>query len=434
MKWRVAIIMRETWKRRIISVTLLFVLVLSLVVPNASANAGTVNYLALGDSLAAGSTPYKTLDNGYSDFTAAALKEKNLLGSYSKAFAVPGDKTNDVLEDLTTNVQVREAVKSSNTITISAGAIDLLKDAKLDSEKKVLVLDETKIPGNLKNVAVNYSLILNAIKELNPQAQVYVMGYYFPFPYVADVQKPKLIELTHTLNKTIESVAVSQGATFVSVYEKFGNDPKAYLPNPLDIHPNTEGYKLMSEALLESLAKRQVVAKDVPAGHWAEKELNLLLASKVYNLDEKGNVYPEQAITRGEVANILFGLIPLTKSIPVNPGYKDVSETHPFYMAIAKLTEAGVFTKDTNFNPDAPLTRVQLAKVVALAFQLKGDGTTPAYKDISKSYWATPYISALTSTKIMNGYSNGAFGLHDKTTKAQFAVILVRIQAKTTAQ
>jgi len=426
--------MKENWKRKLSSITLMFVLVLSLVVPNASANAETVNYLALGDSLAAGVTPNKTLDNGYSDFAAAALKEKNLLGSYSKAFAVPRHKTDDVLADLRTNAQVREAVKSSNTITISVGANDLLKDAKLDPEKKVLVLDEKKVPDNLKNVAVNYALILAAIKELNPEAKVYVMGYYFSFPYVTDVQKPTLIELTKTLNNTIEGVSVAQGATFVSVYEKFGDDPKAYLPNPIDIHPNGEGYKIMSEALLESLAKPQVTAKDVPAGHWAEKELNFVLASKIYSLDEKGNVYPEQAITRGEVADILFGLIPLTKNIPVNPGYKDVPETHPSYMAIAKLTEAGVFTKDTNFNSDAPLTRVQLAKVVALAFQLKGNGTTPAYKDISESYWATPYISALTSNKIMNGYSNGTFGLHDKTTKAQFAVILVRVQAMATAK
>ena len=416
------------WKNRFTSVALMFVLLLSLAVPNASANTATVNYLALGDSLAAGQTPYnKVVGDGYSDFAAAVLTEQNLLGSYSNDFAVPGDKTDDVLADLTSNEELREAVKNSNTITISAGANDLL--SKVDVKQSPITFDLTVLTSGLKLIGENYAGILQTIKELNPNAKVFVLGYYFPFPYLDNAQKPQLIQLTHTLNKTIESVTTALGATFVPVYDKFGDDPKQYLPNPQDIHPNTDGYKLMSEAFLESLAKPQVSANDIPNGHWAEKELNLLLASKIYNLDEKGNVYPDQAITRAEVADILYGLIPLTKSIPANPGYQDVPESHPSYMAIAKLTEAKIFTESATFNPDSPLTRVQLAKVVASAFHLTGDGSIPAFKDINENYWATPYISALTSNKIMVGYSNGTFGLHDATSKAQFAVILVRVQA-----
>jgi len=423
------------WNKKLTSLAFILVLLLALVVPNASANVEKINYLSLGDSLAAGWSPDKKIDNGFSDYAAAYLKEKNLLGSYSKAFAVPGDKTEDVLGDLKTNEQLREAVKSANTITLSAGANDLLKEAKLDPVNKVLILDETTVPATLQKVAANYTVILQTIKEMNPNAKVFVMGYYFPFPYLADTQKPKLIELTKTLNTIIKASSAAQGATFVEVFEKFGEDTKKYLPNPLDIHPNAEGYKLMSEAFLASLATPKLAAKDVPADHWAAKELSLLLASNLYKLDEKGNVYPENSITRVEVANILYGLIPLTKNIPVNPGYTDVPETHPSYMAIAKLTEAGIFSdENVKFNPDAPLTRVQLAKVAALAFHLKGDGSVPAFKDINENYWATPFISALTSNKIMNGYTNGTFGLHDETTRAQFAVILVRVQAQATPQ
>lgn len=91
-------------------------------------------------------------------------------------------------------------------------------------------------------------------------------------------------------------------------------------------------------------------------------------------------------------------------------------------------------TKNPLFNPDSPLTRVQLAKVATIAFQLKGDGSVPAYKDINKTYWATPYIGAVTTNKIMVGYRNGTFGLHDPTRKAQFAAILFRIQAQAKVQ
>lgn len=431
MKWRVDKYMIGKWNRRLASLAFMFVLILALVVPNASANAGTINYLALGDSLAAGMTPTKGIDSGYSDFAAAFLNEKKLLGNYSNDFAIPGDKTDDVLGDLTTNLQLREAVKSFNTITISAGANDLLKESKLDPETKTLSIDETKVPGTLQKIAVNYTLILKEIKELNPNAKVFVMGYYFPFPYIADLQKAKLIELTKTLNKTIELSSSSQGATFVSVYEKFGDDTKKYLPNPLDIHPNADGYKLMSAAFIESLTNSnpKPVAKDIPKGFWAEKELNLLLANGLYKLDEKGYINPGNAITRAEVADIIHFIIPTTKSIPANPGFIDVPETHPSYMAIAKLTEVGIFADNEKFNPDSPMTRVQLAKVIAKAFDLKGLGPVPKYKDINTTYWGTPNIHAVSSYKIMNGYSNGYFGINDKTTRAQFAVTLFRVQA-----
>lgn len=411
------------------SLVLVLVLLLGLVTPSVSAiGVEPIRYLSIGDSLAAGVTPENGISNGYSDIAAEYFKMKNMLGSYSKEFAVPGDRTQDVLDDLATKSDLREAIKQSNIITISAGANDLLKIAKIDPEKNILIMDPAVVKSTLGTLAKNYTMILQTIKQLNPNASVYVMGYYFPFPYLSDEQKPQLIELTKTLNQTIQ-LATSQGATFVSIYDKFGDDTKRFLPNPSNIHPNPEGYKLMSDVLIETMTKAKITANDLPKGHWAEKELNLLLENKLFNVDEKGNIYPEKAITRAEVAGLLYNSIPMTKSIPANPGFKDVPENHPAYMAIAKLTEAGIFTKANNFNPNAPLTRAQMAKVIAITFQLKGDGSLPSYKDITTSYWATSYIDAVTTNKIMMGHNNGNFGVNNSTTRAQFAVVLIRVQA-----
>ncbi|PLS17836.1 hypothetical protein CVD28_09045 [Bacillus sp. M6-12] len=427
--------MVKHFKKRIGFLGFIFVLLVGLLAPAASAQTvEPIKYLALGDSLAAGMTPEKGLSKGYSDFTAEYLKGENFLGTYSKAFAVPGYKTQNIIDDLASKPELRSAIAQSNVITISAGANDLLKEAKVDREKRTVTLDPAAVPVTLQTIAKNYIIILKTIKDLNPDASVYVMGYYFPFPFMADAQKPQLIQLAKTLNQTIQLSAAAEGAVFVSVYEKFGDDPKQFVPNPEDIHPNLDGYKLMSAALIDSMAKAAPKAADVPKGHWAEKELNMLVSAKLLNVDEKGNIYPEKAITRAEVADILFKSIPMTKSIPANPGYKDVPKTHPAYMAIAKLTEAGIFTKSDNFNPNAPLTRVQMAKVLAAAFQLKGDGSVPAFKDISATYWAAPYIDAVTDNHLMYGYKNGRFGLHDPLNRAQFAVVFARTQALMTGK
>lgn len=425
--------MNSNLKRNMTSLALIFILFVAFIVPNATASSITLNYLALGDSLAAGVTPQKTIDKGYADLAAMTLRERNALGTFSKDFAVPGDKTSDVLEDITENAQLREAIKNSNTISISAGANDLL--TQVDFTKNPIVIDLNFVKTTLQTIGNNYKEILQAIQKLNPNAKVYVMGYYYAFPYVSDDQKPQLIQLTHALNNTIQVTAKSLGAHFVPVYEKFGDESKQYLPNPSDIHPNLDGYKIMSAALVESISnshseKEAPIAKDIPKGFWAEKELNLLLGNGLYQLDEKGNVNPGVAITRAEVADILYMSRPTMKSIPPNPGFEDVPESHPSYEAIAKLTEVGIFSKNDKFNPDAPITRVQMAKVMSLSFQLKGNGELPNFKDINAKYWGTPYISAMSTNKIMIGYSNGAFGINDKTNRAQFAVILVRIQNK----
>lgn len=420
--------MGKGFNKKFWSVVFTFILLIGGLAPAVSAESSDgVNYLALGDSLAAGVSPENTISSGYADLTADAFKEENLLGTYSKEFAVSGYTTQNVLDDLTTKSDVQAAIAEADLITISAGANDLLKEGKFDPDKNIFELDQAVVPAKLQTIAENYAKILQAINTANPDAEVYVMGYYFPFPYIADEQKPQLIELTQTLNQTIQTAVTAQGATFVPIYDKFGDGPKQYIPSPTNIHPNIAGYQLMSDALIETIANSLPNPADVPEGYWAEYELNIFLENGLFTLDDAGKIYPEKAITRAEVADILYNMIPLTQSIPENPGFIDVPKTHPAYMAIAKLTEAGVFAKDEYFHPNDSLNRVQMAKVLSIAFQLKGDGAIPTYKDINATYWAAPYIDAVTDAHLMIGYKNGTFGLYDPINRAQFAVVMVRV-------
>ena len=59
-----------------------------------------IYYLSLGDSLAAGQTPYKTIDLSYSDYVSEYLKDKNKLKFYTKKFAKSGYRSVDLLNDL----------------------------------------------------------------------------------------------------------------------------------------------------------------------------------------------------------------------------------------------------------------------------------------------------------------------------------------------
>ncbi|WKA55677.1 SGNH/GDSL hydrolase family protein [Planococcus shixiaomingii] len=211
----------------------------------------TVDYVALGDSLAAGQTPYAEIGPGYADMIAEELDEKEQLAAFTKELAVSGFTTDDVLEGLESE-EASEIVESADIITISAGANDLLRLVQVNDTNGHVSFDENQVNEELDDVRKNMEAILTALKSEAPGAQVYVMGYYFPFPHLQDGQKEELAEQLDRLNEILKSVAEQQGAFFVPVDEAFGEGAIEKLPNADDIHPNREGYEAMAEAFFDT--------------------------------------------------------------------------------------------------------------------------------------------------------------------------------------
>ena len=100
-------------------------------------------------------------------------------------------------------------------------------------------------------VGENVATILTQIKSLNPNADIYIMGYYSPFPYLAD--QSQIDSLLSQLNKTLSSAADTFHVTFVPTSDSFGQNAKAYLPNPLDIHPNQAGYLVLANEVWKEI-------------------------------------------------------------------------------------------------------------------------------------------------------------------------------------
>jgi hypothetical protein len=316
---------------------------------------------------------------------------------------------------------------------VTAGANDLLREVNIDKTKGTVAVDPQKALAAANQVKTNLTKMIVKMKELNPTAKVYISGYYNAFPYLAADQQALLAQVLTAFNGVIQQTALENGAVFVSLQGIFDADVKTYLPNPLDIHPSLEGYQLIANQFLKAFAASKPSFEDVPADFWAYKEISLLAESKVLTGVSGAKFEPEKAITRAEAASTLFKLIPLDKKLPDNPGFTDVPQTHEAYMAIAKLTEVGIFAKAAKFNPDAPLTRAQMAKIISLAFQLTPTGTT-YFWDVPKNHWATTYINAIAGAKITVGYPNHTFQPESETNRAQFAAFLVRAANTLTAK
>ncbi|GAA0315766.1 hypothetical protein GCM10008967_02890 [Bacillus carboniphilus] len=386
--------------------------------------AEAITYVALGDSIAAGVTPYNELGLGYADFVKQELESRGKVVEFHKEFAVPGYNTTQVLADLS-KPELQAALAEAELVTISAGANDLLKIAKIDAEAGTVSFDLEEATAALTTTGENIAKIVGTIKTINPAAEVYVSDYVFPFPYLEGQALETVALMFEQMNSTIHMAGELAGGKTFSVTSLIGFDSAAYMPNPQNVHPNEDGYKKMTEAFFTAYDGK-VVYEDI-SGHWAEEAIQHLVDLELMTGATDTEFLPNQVITRAEAASYLYGMIPMTKNIPADPGFKDVPQDHPNYMAIAKLVEAGVFSKAANFNPDAPLTRAQLAIVIAKAFQVQPGEKLVSFTDVKAGYWAELYIQSLASNGYVSGYTNGSFGVNDGTTRAQFAAVVYRV-------
>jgi lysophospholipase L1-like esterase len=423
---------------RLLSLLVVFVFLLGILMPGQTQAVGEkVHYVALGDSLAAGELArpadgVRTWVKGFSGIIAEHFEKNGVLASYTNKFAVSGYTTQNVLDDILNNKEVegkklQDTLKAANYVTVTAGANDVLQIAQIDASKGTVSIDPLKFGATNSKIQSNLTSIIKEIHKLNPKAEIYVSGYYNPFPYLPAEQQGSLKFMLSLLNGGIQKVATDNSSIFVSMDGIFDASKEAYLPNPRDIHPSLEGYQLLANNFITAYdSKIKFQFEDVPAGYPYYNEIKFLVENRVMTGVTSTQFGTKQSITRADTAQALYNILPFEKSIPANPGFSDVPESHPNFMAIAKLTRAGVFQKAEKFNPEAPLTRAQMAKVLTLSFQLKAT-TSSSFKDVKTGDWPKEFIDALFSAKITTGYtSDNTFRPNIATNREQFALFLVR--------
>lgn len=243
---------------------ILFILALSFGSQPVEAKGSGV-YIALGDSLAAGQTPNRAIDTGYTDLIAQKLTKSGQLAIYSKALAFPGYTTADVLAKVRSE-DAKKMLKNATLVTISAGANDLLQTVQVNATSGSIAYRQMNADFALNNVRINMEQILKEVRTIAPKAKIYVMGYYFAYPHVRETQKEGIKKELNRLHIILKEQAEANGATYVSVEESFGERATTLLPNPSDVHPTLEGYRLMANAFFSNYNSRILVTpSELPA-------------------------------------------------------------------------------------------------------------------------------------------------------------------------
>ncbi|OXS70667.1 lysophospholipase [Lysinibacillus sp. KCTC 33748] len=239
--------------------TIIGTVILTMVFSISSALAQTENYLSIGDSLAAGQTPYQQIDTGYSDLIAMKLGMTGQLSFYTKELAFPGYTTADVLKRVKSE-EASDLLANATLITVSAGANDLLRLVQVNPTAGTLAFSQLQIDYALNIARKNMEKILEGLKERAPKAKIYVMGYYFAYPNVHPSQKEGTNAQLVKLNKILQQQAEHAGAAYVDIYDAFGLNARNFLPNISDVHPNFEGYRQMANAFLHEYSGSKALA------------------------------------------------------------------------------------------------------------------------------------------------------------------------------
>ena len=149
-----------------------------------------------------------------------------------------------------------------------------------------------------------------------------------------------------------------------------------------------------------------------------------------------GTVQPKGEITRAEACTIFFRL--LTDSsrdyyFARTNDYSDVNRGDWFNNAISTLSNAGIVTgyNDGTFRPNQPITRGEMAKIIANFANLnKG---TKSFTDLS-GHWSKTYVELAAGNGWIAGYPDGSFRPDQKITRAETVTMINRVLERVPAK
>lgn len=173
-------------------------------------------------------------------------------------------------------------------------------------------------------------------------------------------------------------------------------------------------------------------------GHWAEREVSLLVTKGIINGFPDGSFRPEKEVTRAQFVKLIVEALGSGNDAKiletVSSPFKDVADTCWAKGYLLSAVERGIIsTKDKNFRPNQPIKRVDMTAMVVKALGLQKQAELMMnYKlrfddSIDIPYWAVGYVAVASNYGIITGMPDNTFQPNQTATRAQAAVIISRM-------
>ncbi len=166
------------------------------------------------------------------------------------------------------------------------------------------------------------------------------------------------------------------------------------------------------------------------AGHWAEGNIGLLVASGAISGYPDGTFKPDNDITRAEFATVLVKALGLGQKTG-----KVFSDTAGHWAkddiatAAAHGIVSGYSAASASFGPNDKITREQMAVMIVKAANPANSEQMliPIFSDSAGiSEWAGEAVAAAAKAGLLNGYPDGTFRPQGLATRAEAATVIIK--------
>ncbi|WP_087973702.1 SGNH/GDSL hydrolase family protein [Oceanobacillus rekensis] len=204
--------------------------------------------VAIGDSLTHG-VGDETEQHGYVGILDRTINGHKQIAHIDN-FGKRGNRTDHLLMRLEDD-EIASSISDSDIVLMTIGANDIMQVVKENFTNLVMedfVFERDGYEERLRE-------IFDEILRLNPNTEIYLLGFYNPFKqYFDDIEELDLI--VETWNTTGNDVASDyENATYIPTDDLF-TDETAELFSDDNFHPNYEGYYRIAERVLEYITIR----------------------------------------------------------------------------------------------------------------------------------------------------------------------------------
>lgn len=163
-------------------------------------------------------------------------------------------------------------------------------------------------------------------------------------------------------------------------------------------------------------------------GHWAKSNIEYVYDHSLMNGYPDGTFVPENSITRAEFATVMSKFTELGEDSAAADKFSDVDgHWAKGYIGALYSREIVNGVSDTEFAPDANITRQEIATILARAFKLTEKSADVFADNASVAEWASDFVYMTKAAGYMQGDENNNFNPLANATRAEVATIIYRL-------
>jgi lysophospholipase L1-like esterase len=206
-----------------------------------------IKIVSIGDSLTQG-VGDETENGGYVGILDHTFDDQNLNITIEN-FGIKGNRSEQLLKRLEKK-EIETSIKDANIVLITIGANDIMHVVKNNwTNLHMDPFEEERV-----KYVERLTTIFNKIIELNPEAEIYLIGFYNPFEqYFDEIEQLGMI-MDNWNEAGLMVTEEFENVYYIPIYDLFRSPDENLLAED-HFHPNTKGYKLIAKRVIDYLGE-----------------------------------------------------------------------------------------------------------------------------------------------------------------------------------